>query len=68
MTLQAGRGAARLQRVPFIPELLDSTLGSSTIEELHGLLAQLEAREAQLPGELDVAQRLAQDIPGAFWE
>ncbi|KAK9813574.1 hypothetical protein WJX73_008121 [Symbiochloris irregularis] len=60
---QVGKGAARMQRVPFLPDLFDSALAISSIEELEGLHAQLEAREKEIAAEMDVARRLEEDIP-----
>ena len=64
MVAQPSRGAAKLQRVPFLPDLLDPVLASSSVEELHGLLAQLDLRHAEVLAELDTARRLTEDLPG----
>lgn len=61
---QPGKGAARMQRVPFVPDLFEPALKSSSVEELEGMLAQLNARGQELAGEMEVARRLEEDIPG----
>ena len=60
----AGKGPARLQRVPFLPDLLEGVLAAATAEELQGLLDQLEARRLEVLSEREVAKRLEEDIPG----
>ena len=53
-----------MQHVPFLPDLLDPVLASGSIEDLHGMLAQLDSRHNAILLELDTARRLKDDIPG----
>lgn len=53
-----------MQRVPFVPDLLDLVLPTSSVEELEIMLQQLSARESDIQIEMQIAKRLQEDIPG----
>lgn len=63
LAAQPPKATTKMQRVPFVPDLLDLVLPTSSVEELEIMLQQLSARESDIQIEMQIAKRLQEDIP-----
>ena len=61
---QPSRNGFKPQRVPFLADLLDPLLASSSPEDLEFMLTQLDGRHTAILQEMEVVRRLGDDLPG----